>query len=102
MKLIQTSNFNFPNHGIPHESNLNLIGLTLTSRKIKHQLPVSLNIDPQTYVSSLDKKLSDSYANSLRELFDLADSLAGQYKVVEASVHLLGKMYKITFLCYGD
>lgn len=102
MKVVATAHYDFPNYGIPHESNLNLIGLTLTSRKITHQIPISLNIDPNTYVKSLSKDLADQYADSLKQLFDYADSIGLKYKLVSASVHVLGKVYKITFLCYGD
>lgn len=102
MEVKNTVAYDFPNYGIPHEANLNLIGLTLSSRKVEHQIPISVNVEPDTYVKTLGPESAALYADSLRSLWEFVDSLGLGYKKVTAAVHLLGKVYKITFLCYGD
>lgn len=102
MKLKTTVNYDFPNYGLPHESNINLIGLTLTGRKVEHKLPVNINIDPNTFINSLHTEQCKLYAESLENLFTFADQLGLKYSKVTASVLMLNRSYKITFLCYGD
>lgn len=102
MKMNQTTSFNFPNHGLTHEANLNLIGLALSSRKIEHDIPISVNVEPEQFVAQLGPESTTLCAESLRDLWTFADSIGLENKRVTAAVHVLGKVYKITFLCYGD
>lgn len=98
----RTATYNFQNYGIPHESNLNLIGLALSSRKIGHQIPISTDLNPETFVKGLGPEMTNQYAESLEELWNMADDLGLQYKRVTASVHVMERGYKIMFECHDE
>ena len=101
MELLNTVSYDFPNFGLTHESNLNLIGLVLTSRKIKHKIPVNININSEEYVKSLPEEARPKCAEVTRELFDITDKFGLRYEQVTATVRILERGYKITLLCYG-
>lgn len=103
MKLVNTSVYKFPNLGIPHESNLNIIGVLLTSRKISHNLNISIDVDTNTYVQGIagtnnQPKLMDAAL----ALWGHADILGLKYPKVEAKVNILTHNYEILFLCYEN
>lgn len=101
MRLIEKQSYLFQNRGIPHENNLNLIGLVLTSRKITHEVPVSVDFDSQAYAKACSKD-SKEVMIDVQELWNAADALGLKYKRVEAKVTMMPRQYKIMFYCYGD
>lgn len=102
MQEQKTATYNFQNYGLPHESNLNLIGLALSSRKIAHTIPISVDIQPELFVKQLGPELTNQYAESLEELWNMADDLGLVYKRVTAEVHVMERAYKILFKCLSE
>lgn len=102
MNLQKTATYNFQNYGLPHEDNLNLIGLALSSRKVEHDIPISVNVNPEAFTKKLGPEMSKSYAESLEELWAIADDVGLEFKKVMATVHILERGYKIILSCYGD
>lgn len=102
MQEQKTATFNFQNYGLPHESNLNLIGLALSSRKIAHSIPISIDIDPNVFVKQLGPEMTNQYAETLEELWNMADDLGLVYSRVSAEVHVMERGYKILFKCISE
>lgn len=102
MKIKQTVTWDFPNYGIPHEQNLNLIGMALTIKKIKHQIPVSIIYDVENYFQNLPEVVGKKYGRSFVELVEYADRLGLAFPLVTASVQVMGTVYKVIFSCYGE
>lgn len=100
MKLLEKQTYLFPNFGITHENNLNLIGLVLTSRRIKHSVPVSINIDPEAFANACSNGNPDLLGH-VQELWGTCDALGLKFPLVEGSVDIFQRTYKITFKCYG-
>lgn len=101
MKLIEKQSYLFQNRGIPHENNLNMIGMALTSRKIIHKVPVSVDFEPEAYVKACAGDTKEVMID-VQELWNAADALGLKYKRVEAEVLMMPRQYKIIFYCYGD
>lgn len=101
MKLLENQTYYFPNFGIPHENNLNLIGLILTSRKVRHNVPVSVNIDPETFAKACSNGNTDLLVH-IQDLWATCDALGLRFQVVEGIVDAFPRTYKITFKCYGN
>lgn len=102
MKIKETITYNFPKLAIPTDASLNLIGLALSSRRIKHSLPVHIIEDTNLFVDKLDKNISTRCGEALNELWEVADKIGLDYPQVTAAVHILEREYKITFCCYGE
>lgn len=101
MKLEFQTRFIMPlNNGIPLENILNLTGLVLSSRKINHEIPISLDIDPEVFTKKIAPDDNDLFSR-IQELRDISDSLGMQYKRVEAKTQASNRGVFITFHCYN-
>lgn len=99
MKLIEKQVYTFPNYGIPHENNLNLLGMILSSRRISHSIPVNMDIDPIAFASKIGNNDKDFMAN-IHDLWATTDALSIRHDLVQAKIMILNRGYKIMFFCY--